>query len=213
MLQRTPRFAACFPSASTRIIASNVNRISRITQRGERVFLSTVRRTATVTPSPIAERSIVTSVSVCLSVCLSRSLPNLLCMLHIAVARSSSGGVVTRYVLQVLWMTSYLRKQEVARRRRPAEAQCTRSLGLGYKLCAVIPAVGQRTHGTTFRALKVTSQVATAGAESAIYDCLVSTELGRWKRAAGSKIEIKINSTSKCHNRLSISAISGGNLE
>jgi len=163
MLQRTPRFAACFPSASTRIIASNVNRISRITQRGERVFLSTVRRTATVTPSPIAERSIVTSVSVCLSVCLSRSLPNLLCMLHIDVARSSFGGVVTRYVLQVLWMTSYLRKQEVARRRRPAEAQCTRSLGLGYKLCAVIPAAGQRTHGTTFRALKVTSQVATAG--------------------------------------------------
>ena len=178
MLQRTPRFAACFPSATTRIIASNVNRISRITQRGERVFLSTVRRTATVTPSPIAERSIVTSVSVCLSVCLSRSLPNLLCMLHIAVARSSSGGVVTRYVLQVLWMTSYLRKQEVARRRRPAEAQPWAC----YKLCAVIPAAGQRTHGTTFRALKVTSQVATAGAESAVYDCLVSTELGRWKR-------------------------------
>ena len=182
MLQRTPRFAVCFPSASTRIIASNVNRISRITQRGERVFLSTVRRTATVTPSPIAERSIMTSVSVCLSVCLSRSLPNLLCMLHIAVARSSSGGVVTCYVLQVLWMTSYLRKQEVARRRRPAEAQCTRSLGLGYKLCAVIPAAGQRTHGTTFRALKVTSQVATQGAECAVYDCFVSTELGRWKR-------------------------------
>ena len=34
-------------------------------------------------------------------------------------------------------------------------AHCTRSLGLGYKLCAVIPVAGQRTHGTTFRALKV----------------------------------------------------------
>jgi len=60
-----------------------------------------------------------------------------------------------------------------ARRRRSAEVQCTRSRGLGYKLCAVIPVAGQQTHGTTFRALKVTSQVATLGAESAVYDCLV----------------------------------------
>jgi len=62
---------------------------------------------------------------------------------------------------------------KVARRRRPAKAQCTRSLGLGYKLCAVIRVVGQRTHGTISRALKVTSQVATTGTESAVYDCLV----------------------------------------
>jgi len=49
-----------------------------------------------------------------------------------------------------------------------------RSIGLGCKLCAVIPVAGQRTRGTTFRALKVSSQeVATAGAESAVYDCLV----------------------------------------
>ena len=41
------------------------------------------------------------------------------------------------------------------------EVQCTCSLRLGYKLCALIPAAGQRTRGTTFRALKVTSQVAT----------------------------------------------------
>jgi len=63
----------------------------------------------------------------------------------------------------------------IARRRRPAEAQCTRSLGPGYKLWAVIPAAGQRTHETTFRALKVTSQVATPGAESAVYNCLAIT--------------------------------------
>jgi len=31
-----------------------------------------------------------------------------LCMLPIAVARSSSGGVVIRYVFPVLWMTSPL---------------------------------------------------------------------------------------------------------
>ena len=57
--------------------------------------------------------------------------------------------------------------------RRPTGAQCTRSLRLGYKLCAVIPVAGRRTYGATFLALKVTSQVATPGAESAVYDCLV----------------------------------------
>jgi len=36
-----------------------------------------------------------------------------------------------------------------------------------------MPVANQRTHGTTFRALKVTSQVATPGAESAVYDFLV----------------------------------------
>jgi len=42
------------------------------------------------------------------------------------------------------------------------------ALGLAVN-CAVIPVVGQRTHRTTFRALKVTCQVATPGAESAVY--------------------------------------------
>ena len=89
------------------------------------------------------------------------------------VARSPYGGVVICYVLPVLWMTSYLLISQGSRCRRPAEAQRTRSLGLGYKLCAVLLVVGQRTHGTTFRALKVTSRVATPGAVSAVYDCLV----------------------------------------
>ena len=52
---------------------------------------------------------------VCVCVCLStimsseilfRSSPNLLCMLPMAVAQSSSGGVVIGYILPVLWMTS-----------------------------------------------------------------------------------------------------------
>ena len=47
------------------------------------------------------------------------------------------------------------------------------ALGLAI-VFAVIPVAGQRTHGTTFLALKVTSQVATPGAESAVYDCLVN---------------------------------------
>jgi len=82
-----------------------------------------------------------------------------------AVARPFSGGVVMRYVLPV-FLDDVIFAHKVARRRRPAEAHCTRSLGLGYKLHVVIPVAGQRTHGTTFRALKVTSQVATEGAES-----------------------------------------------
>jgi len=58
-----------------------------------------------------------------------------LCVLHMVVARSSSGGVIC-FVLTVLGMASYLLIAKVAH--RPAEAQCTRSLGLGYKMCAVI---------------------------------------------------------------------------
>jgi len=84
-------------------------------------------------------------------------------MLRMAVARSSSGGVVISNVLPVLWMTIFAK---VAQRRRPAKAQRTRSLRLDYKLCAVIPVAGQRTHGITFRALKVTTQV--DWAESAV---------------------------------------------
>ena len=67
----------------------------------------------------------------------------------------------------------FAHKPRLFRRRRPAEAQCTRSLGLGYKMCAVTPVSGQRTHVATFRVLKVTSQVATPGAESVVHDCLV----------------------------------------
>jgi len=103
-----------------------------------------------------------------------RSSPTFLCILPIEVARSCSGGVVIRCVLPVLWMTSYLLTSQFAIRRW-AEAQCTRSLGLGYKMCAVIPVAGQRTHGTTFSALKVTSQVATPGTVSAVYDCLIQS--------------------------------------
>ena len=48
------------------------------------------------------------------------------------------------------------------------------ALGLTINCARVIPVAGQRTHGTTFRALKVTSHVATPGAESAVYHCLVN---------------------------------------
>ena len=134
---------------------------------------------------PIGKRSIVTSVSVCLSLCVCLSVHDHIFgtmlrpiftkfFMPVTLARPASGGVVIRYILPVLRMTSYLLiSRGSSRRRHPAEAQRTRSLGLGYKLCAVIPVAGQRTHRTTFLALKVTSQVATPGAESAVYECLV----------------------------------------
>ena len=46
-----------------------------------------------------------------------------------------------------------------------------------------IPVAGQRTHGTTFRALKESFHVATAGAESAVCDCLVIIAAGGVERS------------------------------
>jgi len=44
-------------------------------------------------------------------------------MLLMAVDRSSSGSVVIRYVLQVLWMTSYLLISQDNTTRRPTDAR------------------------------------------------------------------------------------------
>ena len=52
--------------------------------------------------------SVCLSVSVCLSTITSSIFTNFLCTLPVAVTQSSSGGVMIRYVLPVLWMTSYL---------------------------------------------------------------------------------------------------------
>ena len=108
------------------------------------------------------------SVSVCVCVCLSAiifpelhvpSLPKFLRMLPMAVARSSSSGVLICYVLPVLWMTSCLLISQGWSTLSPTEVQCTRSLGFGCKLCGVIPVAGQQTHGTTFRPDKQTGTV------------------------------------------------------
>jgi len=76
-----------------------------------------IKRVQTVTtPPPIGERSIVMSVSVCLSLCLSFRdhifgstrpiVTEFFCaFLPMVVARSLCGGVVMCYVLPVLWMT------------------------------------------------------------------------------------------------------------
>jgi len=102
-------------------------------------------------------------VSVCVCVCLfvcdhifgtTRPIfTRFLCLLPMAVARSSSGGVVIRYILLFF---CFIDDDIISQ-------GCTSSLGLGYKLCAVILVAGQRTHGITFWASKATFQVATKG--------------------------------------------------
>jgi len=80
------------------------------------------------------------SVSVCVSICMStiisselhvRSSPKSLCVLHMAVARSSSGGVVIRYVLPVLFAHKSRLLDVAAQLKRSAHA----ALGLAVN-CA-----------------------------------------------------------------------------
>jgi len=110
-------YAACLrwylASTSGDVSATSLHRVGRETVAS---ILSRIDKVVFVTPTPIGERSIVMSVSVCLCVCLRSNLRNctsdrhrvFLCMLPMAVARSSSGGVMISYVLPVLWMTSCL---------------------------------------------------------------------------------------------------------
>jgi len=67
--------------------------------------------TATDRGAEYCDELVCLSVCVCLSAIISSALhdrasPTFLCMLPVAVARSSFGGVVMRYILPVLWMTS-----------------------------------------------------------------------------------------------------------
>jgi len=69
-----------------------------------------------VTPPPVGggERSIVISVSVCLSASISPELhvqPSPIFCTY--VVRSSSGGVAIRYVLPFLWMTQFYNQKYV----------------------------------------------------------------------------------------------------
>ena len=130
--------------------------------------------------APDRERSIVMSASVCLcvSVCLyihDHIFGTTKFFLHLTYCR---GSVLLWRHSDTLCTSVFTDDVIFAHKasRRPAEAQCTRSIGIGYKLYAVIPVAGHRTHrGSTFRAPKVTFQVATLGAESAVHDSLVST--------------------------------------
>ena len=147
-------------------------------------FISLLIQFSVVTLPPIWEQSIVMSMSVCVCVCvcvcLSTSyLRNCMSDLNQTFSHVTYGhGSVHLWwrsdiLPPVLWMTSYLLINQGARGRHPAEAHCTCSLGLGYKLCAVITVAGQQTHGSTFRTVRVTSQLATTGMESTVCGCLV----------------------------------------
>ena len=71
--------------------------------------------------APAGERSmIVMCTSVCMSACLRNYWFNLhlSCMSPTAAARSSFGGVAMRYILPVLWKTSYLHTMARNRRRK-----------------------------------------------------------------------------------------------
>ena len=123
------------------------------------------------------------SVSVCVCVCVCLTAIIISQELHVrsspifvhVVARSSPGGVVIRYALPVLWMTSYLLISQIAGRRRPAEAQCTRSLGLGYvRSNTSCRSTDARDY---FLGAYSNFPVASPGAESAIYDCLVNERI------------------------------------
>ena len=83
----------------------------------------------------------------------------------------------------------------------PAEAQCTRSLELDYKLRAVIPVAGRRTHGTTSRALTVTFRVATPGAKSAVYDWLVQMCIGVFVVCTDASSSVAVRSGALCDER------------
>jgi len=148
--------------------------------------------TYVVTLPLIREQSIVMSMSVCVSLCgcvcvcvfLSVMISS---VLHIRSLTKSFVHVICGRGSVLLWWCSdklctsifmddiifICSSAKVGRPRRPAEVQCTCSLGHGCKLCAVILVAGQRMHGTTFQARRVTSQVATLGAESAVYDSVI----------------------------------------
>ena len=96
-----------------------------------------------ITQPLIGERSIAITVSVCLSVCVClsaiifselhvQSSTIFLCMLPMAVARSSSGGVVIRYVLPVYGLRYKPRLLDVA-----AQLKCGAHAALGLAInCA-----------------------------------------------------------------------------
>ena len=120
-----------------------------------------------ITAPPTGKRSIVVSVSVCLSVrvCLSAIMSSELrvrssqIFVHVTYDR---GSVLLWRRSDTLCTSGFMDDVIFAHKPRLLDVAAqlkhgTCSLGLGYKLCAVIPVADQRTHGTTFRALKVTS--------------------------------------------------------
>ena len=119
---------------------------------------------------------------VCLSVCdhifgsTRLIFANFLCMLHMAVARSSSGSVVICYVLPVLWTTSYLLISQGCSTSPPSwSAVHMQPWAWLYTVCSNTSCMPTDAWDYFSGVLTVTSQVATPGVESAV--CLVTTVL------------------------------------
>jgi len=114
--------ASCSPSAAGKSYSkSKPSEVTHL-QNPQSVEIRLSPSIATINAPPqIGKQSTVISVSLCVTVCACvylsmnlsrephvRSSPNSLCMLSMDMARTSSGGVVIRYVFPVLWTTSYL---------------------------------------------------------------------------------------------------------
>ena len=120
--------------------------------------------TSLITRITTGQRSIAMSVSVCLSVrddIFATVRPIFNCFFctwpheHTRSMDAFSGGVMIRYIfLGFMDDVISANQPRLVSTSPPSCAelpQRTRSLGLGYKLCAVILIAGQRTHGTTSR--------------------------------------------------------------
>ena len=115
-----------------------------------------------------------------------------------AVFRSSFGGVVIRYVLPVfiddVIFAHKPRLLDVAAQLKRSALQQPWAWLLTVRSNT---SFSQRTHGTTFRVLKVTSQVVTRGAESAVDVCpdtvLVDDAACRSRQVDGSRASVSLH--------------------
>ena len=131
-----------------------------------------------VIPPPIREQSIVMSVSVCLSVCLSvhdhifgTTRPILTkIFVHVTYGR---GSVLSRRRSDILCTSGFIDDVMLAHKPRLLSVATQLKRSAHAALGLAINCAGQRTHRTAFRALVVTFQVAAPGVKSAVSDCLV----------------------------------------
>ena len=89
------------------------------------------------------------------------------------MARSFSGVVVIRYLLAVYGDVMSAHKPRLLDVATQLKHSAHAALGLAINCAQQSQANGRTGHGTTFWVLKVTSQVASTGTESAVYECLV----------------------------------------
>jgi len=122
-----------------------------------------------VTPPPIGKRSILMSVSVCLCVCLSAIISS---ELHVRSLQKKFVHVTYGRILVLFW--------------RRSDKLCTSGfmddVKFVHKPRLLDIATCRPTYARyTFRTLKVTSQVAATGAESAVHNCLVANWQSYWE--------------------------------